>query len=197
MLTHTSRFEAYFPHVDNVYSHRSTQTYKKKPFISHYWDCRLKGRPPGTKKSDDPTKKRRNRVSRKLNLCDVKIKITEYFPGATLHDLDDGTFVPLNGAQALNGAHTVLAPAGEKELRVLPATLHNLPAPGQKFWTIQRVNGHISISGIPGPHQHTLGKSDEVKKNSIQRYLAKKTHEVSKVGRREAVTSTSLCVLTP
>ncbi|GKT89865.1 glutathione S-transferase [Colletotrichum tofieldiae] len=173
-------FEAYFPHIDNVYSHRSTQTYKKKPFISHYWDCRLKGRPPGTKKSDDPNKKRRNRVSRKLNLCDVKIKITEYFPGATLHDVDDGTYVPLNGGQALNGAHTVLAPPGERELRVAPATPNNLPAPGQKFWTIQRVNGHISISGIPGPHQHTLAKSDEVKRNSIQRYLARNKNELAK-----------------
>ncbi|GKT39968.1 glutathione S-transferase U1 [Colletotrichum spaethianum] len=179
ILTH-EQFEAYFPHIDNVYSHRSTQTYKKKPFISHYWDCRLKGRPPGTKKSDDPNKKRRNRVSRKLNLCDVKIKITEYFPGATLHDVDDGTYVPLNGGQALNGAHTVLAPPGERELRVAPATPNNLPAPGQKFWTIQRVNGHISISGIPGPHQHTLAKSDEVKRNSIQRYLAKHKTELTK-----------------
>ncbi|KZL73422.1 glutathione S-transferase [Colletotrichum tofieldiae] len=179
ILTH-EQFEAYFPHIDNVYSHRSTQTYKKKPFISHYWDCRLKGRPPGTKKSDDPNKKRRNRVSRKLNLCDVKIKITEYFPGATLHDVDDGTYVPLNGGQALNGAHTVLAPPGERELRVAPATPNNLPAPGQKFWTIQRVNGHISISGIPGPHQHTLAKSDEVKRNSIQRYLARNKNELAK-----------------
>ncbi|KAI3554750.1 glutathione S-transferase domain-containing protein [Colletotrichum abscissum] len=186
ILTH-EQFETYFPHVDNVYSHRSTQNYKKKPFISHYWDCRLKGRPPGTKKSDDPTKKRRNRISRKLNLCDVKIKITEYFPGATLHDVDDGTYVPLNGGQALNGAHTVLAPPGERELRVAPATPNNLPAPGQKFWTIQRVNGHISVSGIPGPHQHTLAKSDEVKKNSIQRYLAKhKTDAAKNDGPRKA-----------
>ncbi|OLN92885.1 Glutathione S-transferase L1 [Colletotrichum chlorophyti] len=183
------QFEAYFPHVDNVYSHRSTQTYKKKPFISHYWDCRLKGRPAGTKKSDDPNKKRRNRVSRKLDLCDVKIKITEYFPGATLHDLDgsafvpiDGTYVALNGVQTLERAHTVLAPPGEKTLRVLPATPHNLPAPGQKFWTIQRVNGHINNSGIPGPHQHTLAKSDEIKKNSIHRHLTKQNQEAVKNG---------------
>ncbi|KAF6822681.1 glutathione transferase [Colletotrichum plurivorum] len=180
IILSNEQFEVYFPHVDNVYSHRSTQTYKKKPFISHYWDCRLKGRPPGTKKSDDPTKKRRNRISRKLNLCDVKIKITEYFPGATLHDLDDGTFAHLDGGQAPNGAPTILARPGEKQLRILPATRNNLPAPGQKFWTIQRVNGHISISGIPGPHKHTLEKSDEVKKNSVQRYLGKQKHQKSK-----------------
>src|SRR3954451_5621366 len=79
------RFETYFPHVDNVYSHRSTQRYKRKPFISHYWDCRMKGRPPGTPKSDDPNKKKRKRLARERDLCDVKIKITEYFPGATLN----------------------------------------------------------------------------------------------------------------
>lgn len=69
----------YFPHVDNVYSHRSTQRYKRKAFVSHYWDCRLKGRPSGTPKSDDPNKKKRKRQARERDLCDVKIKITEYF----------------------------------------------------------------------------------------------------------------------
>src|ERR1700685_3511432 len=76
------RFQTYFPHVDNVYSHRSTQRYKRKPFISHYWDCRMKGRPPGTPKSEDPSKKKRKRSARERDLCDVKIKITEYFPDA-------------------------------------------------------------------------------------------------------------------
>lgn len=69
----------YFPHVDNVYSHRSTQKYKRKPFVSHYWDCRLKGRPSGTPKSDDPNKKKRKRQARERDLCDVKIKVTEYY----------------------------------------------------------------------------------------------------------------------
>lgn len=72
-------FLTYFPHVDNVYSHRSTQKYKRKPFVSHYWDCRLKGRPSGTPKSDDPNKKKRKRQARERDLCDVKIKVTEYF----------------------------------------------------------------------------------------------------------------------
>jgi hypothetical protein len=81
MLTCSSvhRFKTYFPHIDNVYSHRSTQRHKRKRFVSHYWDCRLKGRPPGTKKSTDPDKKKRKRVARERDLCDVKIKITEYF----------------------------------------------------------------------------------------------------------------------
>lgn len=69
----------YFPHIDNVYSHRSTQKHKRNRFVSHYWDCRLKGRPPGTKKSTDPDKKKRKRIARERDLCDVKIKITEFF----------------------------------------------------------------------------------------------------------------------
>ncbi|KAH9870660.1 hypothetical protein IAQ61_006138 [Plenodomus lingam] len=80
MITLTEEeFQTYFPHIDNVYSHRSTQRHKRKRFVSHYWDCRLKGRPPGTKKSTDPDKKKRKRVARERNLCDVKIKITEFF----------------------------------------------------------------------------------------------------------------------
>ncbi|KAI0610508.1 Glutathione S-transferase [Pyrenophora tritici-repentis] len=76
------QFQTYFPHIDNVYSHRSTQRHKRKRFVSHYWDCRLKGRPPGTKKSTDPDKKKRRRVARERDLCDVKIKITEFFDRA-------------------------------------------------------------------------------------------------------------------
>ncbi|KAF5702400.1 glutathione S-transferase omega-1 [Fusarium mundagurra] len=142
VLTH-EEFETYFPHVDNVYSHRSTQRYKRKPFISHYWDCRMKGRPPGTPKSDDPNKKKRKRKVRQRDLCDVKIKITEYFPGTRL-DLDN-----------TSGLDAGLA--------------------GQRLWTIQRVNGNGGNGkgdGVAGPHKHTLERSDEIKKNSVQRYLA-------------------------
>ncbi|KAG4266075.1 hypothetical protein FPRO04_05036 [Fusarium proliferatum] len=128
---------------NNVYSHRSTQRYKRKPFISHYWDCRMKGRPSGTPKSDDPNKKKRKRNVRQRDLCDVKIKITEYFPGARL-DLDNSS-----------GLDACLA--------------------GQRLWTIQRVNGNGGNGkgdGVAGPHKHTLERSDEIKKNSVQRYLA-------------------------
>lgn len=142
VLTH-EEFETYFPHVDNVYSHRSTQRYKRKPFISHYWDCRMKGRPPGTPKSDDPNKKKRKRNARQRDLCDVKIKITEHFPGARL------------GLDNTSGLDVSLA--------------------GQRLWTIQRVNGNGGNGkgdGVAGPHKHTLERSDEIKKNSVQRYLA-------------------------
>ncbi|KAF5617157.1 glutathione S-transferase omega-1 [Fusarium sp. NRRL 52700] len=145
VLTH-EEFETYFPHVDNVYSHRSTQRYKRKPFISHYWDCRMKGRPPGTPKSDDPNKKKRKRNARQRDLCDVKIKITEYFPGAR-PDLDNA-----------NGLDAGLV--------------------GQRLWTIQRVNGNGGNGkgdGVAGPHKHTLERSDEIKRNSVQRKHAKES----------------------
>ncbi|KAL9942440.1 hypothetical protein ACHAP6_007270 [Verticillium nonalfalfae] len=172
-------YNTYFPHVDNVYSHRSSQKYKRKPFVSHYYDCRLKGRPPGTPKSDDPNKKKRKRAVRELNQCDVKIKITEYFPGATLHDLDDGTYTPVNMPQS------ALSSGSDRRFRVLPAEANDVPTDvgrdGQKFYTIQRVNGHLSGSGIAGPHRHTLARSDEVKKNSVLRFLAKQEQAAKKI----------------
>lgn len=161
------QFETYFPHVDNVYSHRSTQRYKRKPFVSHYWDCRMKGRPPGTPKSDDPNKKKRKRSARERDLCDVKIKITEYAPGAQIQ-LDDGTS-PSSFAQQ------------QQQQQLLPPPFE--VGAGQKFWTIQRVNGNGGNGkgdGVAGPHRHTLAKSDEIKKNSVQRYMAKQEKETKK-----------------
>ncbi|KAF4998850.1 hypothetical protein FDECE_11693 [Fusarium decemcellulare] len=160
VLTH-EQFETYFPHVDNVYSHRSTQRYKRKPFVSHYWDCRMKGRPPGTPKSDDPNKKKRKRNARERDLCDVKIKITEYFPGAQLQ-LGPSETGQHPGGTLFNGVATLV---------------------GQRFWTVQRVNGNGGNGkgdGVAGPHKHTLEKSDEIKKNSVQRYLAKQERDTKK-----------------
>ncbi|KAI1325258.1 hypothetical protein F5Y16DRAFT_411517 [Xylariaceae sp. FL0255] len=164
-------FETYFPHIDNVYSHRSTQKYKRKNFISHYWDCRMKGRPPGTPKSDDPTKKKRKRFARERDLCDVKIKITEHFPGATfspngsLNMSQHGLFQPLQ-----HFSEGVPRP---------PDGLHV----GEKYWTIQRVNGNGGNGkgdGVPGPHKHSLEKSDEIKKSTVQRILAAQEKEAKK-----------------
>jgi hypothetical protein len=143
--------------VDNVYSHRSTQRYKRKPFVSHYWDCRMKGRPPGTPKSDDPSKKKRKRNARERDLCDVKIRITEYFPNAGAH-------VDREAAEAA-------AAAGA-----------SLPV-GQRFWTVQRVNGNGGNGkgdGVAGPHRHSLARSDEIKRNSVQRFVAQQDKESKK-----------------
>jgi hypothetical protein len=94
----------YFPHVDNVYSHRSTQKYKRKPFVSHYWDCRLKGRPSGTPKSNDPNKKKRKRQARERDLCDVKIKVTEYFSAEQARQM--GLSAPGSDPNIFNGTDT-------------------------------------------------------------------------------------------
>lgn len=186
------RFETYFPHVDNVYSHRSTQRYKRKPFVSHYWDCRLKGRPPGTPKSDDPNKKKRKRVARERDLCDVKIKITEYFPGAMLRadfapdgphgqpdPVQDGNFFSRSGA-----GQTPHNQQGFGISMVNPAIPPGHPgASGQRYYTIQRVNGNGGNGkgdGVAGPHKHGLEESDKVKKNSVQRYLMKREKEEKK-----------------
>lgn len=189
------RFQTYFPHVDNIYSHRSTQKYKRKPFISHYWDCRLKGRPPGTPKSDDPNKKKRKRTARQRDLCDVKIKITEYFPGAAMTaDLGLGAGVdplPVELATAnffapsqSNGG---VGRVDSQPFGVL-APSSNLPighpgASGAKYYTIQRVNGNGGngkTDGVEGPHKHTLADSDKVKKNSVLRWLLKEAKEKKK-----------------
>ncbi|KND90357.1 hypothetical protein TOPH_04881 [Tolypocladium ophioglossoides CBS 100239] len=158
VLTH-DQFETYFPHVDNVYSHRSTQSYKRKPFVSHYWDCRMKGRPPGTPKSTDPHKKTRRRSARERDLCDVKIRITEYLPSAS----GGGEFADREAAAAAAAGATV--------------------PPGQRFWTIQRVNGNGGNGkgdGVAGPHRHSLERSDAIKKNSVQRWMAQRDREAKK-----------------
>jgi hypothetical protein len=175
--------------VDNVYSHRSTQRYKRKPFVSHYWDCRLKGRPPGTPKSNDPNKKKRKRTARERDLCDVKIKITEYFPGAMLRP----DFTP-DGGQPDSQANNFFAPGQpgqaidqQQQFGMMPVSAGIQPnhpgATGQRYYTIQRVNGNGGngkSDGVAGPHKHGLLQSDRVKKNSVQRFLMKKDKEEKK-----------------
>ena len=91
------RWNTYWPHIDNVWSHRSTQASKNNiagsnnniggghPVKTHYYDCRLKGRPSGGTASSlsngggggDANRKKRKRASRERDLCDMKIKVTE------------------------------------------------------------------------------------------------------------------------
>jgi glutathione S-transferase len=194
-------FQTYFPHIDNVYSHRSTQRHKRRRFVSHYWDCRLKGRPPGTKKSTDPDKKKRKRVARERDLCDVKVKITEFFdqreyeeqmghppppspigadatssipravPDTTMHSEQQSMF--FQPTQMLEQQPLVTWD--------MPQTFSFAPGPTpgrppKKFYTFQRVNGNGGNGkgdGTAGPHKHSLEESDRVKKNSVVRWLAK------------------------
>ena len=196
----------YFPHVDNVYSHRSTQKYKKKPFVSHYWDCRLKGRPPGTPKSDDPNKKKRKRTARERDLCDVKIKITEYFPENGLFT-SPNAFDPEGGGPvqppAANdfGGNGQTAQGSQFGVSVVnPAHPAGHPgANGQRYYTIQRVNGNGGNGkgdGVPGPHKHDLAESDRVKKNSVQRMMLKKDKEEKKQQKTYHKKATGAALLT-
>jgi glutathione S-transferase len=173
-----NRFQTYFPHVDNVYSHRSTQEYKRKPFVSHYWDCRLKGRPPGTAKSDDPNKKKRKRLARERDLCDVKIKITEYFPGVRAVMAESG-----EAQNDSTGPGDVYSTGGRIGLGVSNNSSPVPGANGERYYTISRVNGSNANGRgevVPGAHQHTLEDSDRVKKNSIQRQQLKNEKERKK-----------------
>ena len=173
--------------MDNIYSHRSTQKYKRKPFISHYWDCRLKGRPPGTPKSDDPNKKKRKRQARERDLCDVKIKVTEYFPGARAQ-LGNEIIGP--STETIGHGNAYFAPGQPGAMMHDPQQIQSFTAinnngsyrrdppgsDGSRFYTIQRVNGNGAngkSDGIAGSHKHTLEDSDRVKKNSIQRHFLK------------------------
>ncbi|KAI9815904.1 MAG: hypothetical protein M1832_005215 [Thelocarpon impressellum] len=185
-------FQIYFPHVDNIYSHRSTQRYKRKPFVSHYWDCRLKGRPPGTPKSEDPNKKKRKRTARQRDLCDVKIKITEYFPGAML----PADFSPSDKS---NNFFAPGQPGGPPLQQSPPfgALAPSAPFPGgdgvagQRYYTVQRVNGNGGNGkgdGVAGPHKHSLEDSDKVKKNSVLRYMLKEEKQKKKTQKSEQKT---------
>ena len=53
----------------------------------------------------------------------------------------------------------------------------------QRYYTIQRVNGNGGNGkgdGVAGPHKHTLEMSDQVKKNTVQRYMMKRDKEEKK-----------------
>jgi hypothetical protein len=149
----------------------------------------LKGRPPGTKKSTDPEKKKRKRVARERDLCDVKIKITEYMPGNVPTELfasssPNASHVPTQQQlDALtSGFYTQQNAAGEWGMGGMIGHSQG------KYYTIQRVNGNGSGNGknvpgvgdcVAGPHRHTLEESDRVKKNSVIRFHTK-TEKVKK-----------------
>ena len=155
--------------------------------MSHYWDCRLKGRPPGTPKSEDPSKKKRKRTARPRDLCDVKIKITEYYPGALFGDTFPDAQAQLDNADPNNffasnpGGSTPTQGQQQPDFTMLSANTglsmgSSLSAGGGKYYTIQRVNGNGGNGkgdGVAGPHKHTLAYSDAVKKNSVQRTMLK------------------------
>ncbi|KAK8167000.1 putative glutathione transferase [Phyllosticta citrichinensis] len=185
------QYKTYWPHVDNIYSHRSTQRYKRKPFVSHYMDCRLKGRPSGTPKSDDPLKKKRKRVARERDLCDVKIRVTEYEPGAATpeavgHLTEQAINVSSSNHAGLDSLDLGTGGLGPQSQQWPFAPMMNTSPYHGKIFTIQRVNGNGAngkVDGHPGPHRHTLQDSDRIKKSSVERWMReqekakKRSHE--------------------
>ena len=161
--------------------------------MSHYWDCRLKGRPPGTAKSDDPNKKKRKRHARERDLCDVKIKITEYFPGA--RDIMGTDFPAASPANTLTSEAPLLTAQSMRPPAILRSNDGRSPdqpgSNGARFYTIQRVNGNGANGkgdGTAGAHKHSLEESDRVKKSSIGRHFLKEEKE-----RRKSLVSFDDC----
>lgn len=139
----------------------------------------MKGRPPGTPKSDDPSKKKRKRSARERDLCDVKIKITEYFPGATILQSDGDSSLGITPSQSSAYQSPQQQFFSEGLSRPIDAHLN-----GEKFWTIQRVNGNGGNGkgdGVAGPHKHSLEKSDEIKKSTVQRHITSQEKEAKKI----------------
>ena len=146
----------------------------------------MKGRPPGTKKSTDPEKKKRKRVARERDLCDVKIKITEYFDGAELTE-QTGLQPPPDNSTNGNNFFPQTQMAAQPQLAGwgLPqnAPMPQLALPPKKFYTLQRVNGNGGNGkgdGVAGPHKHSLEDSDKVKKNSVVRWMIKQKKDKRK-----------------
>jgi hypothetical protein len=128
----------------------------------------------------------------------VKIKITEYFPGAGRQMGEE-----LSGGGIETTANHNLLPADlsggmipqHGPGRVFGMLGSNDGGPvgvpgsdGRRYYTIQRVNGNGGngkFDGTAGPHKHSLEESDRVKKNSVLRRLlmeekANKKSQVSK-----------------
>lgn len=214
LLLSTEQYLTYFPHIDNVYSHRSTQKYKRKPFVSHYWDCRLKGRPTGAplnrgKKTgdngEDIEKRKRKRKVRERDLCDVKIKVTEFFGKEELEALrklglgPDATSSNTNSEQA--GEFTFMLDGGGRG----KSTSENVDMPfgvleptqkypqghpgegGRRWYMVQRVSGNDKETETTDDHdldhKHTLEESDRIKKNSVQRWMLAREKEKKKASK--------------
>ena len=131
-------------------------------------------------------------MARERDLCDVKIKITEYFPGS-------------NSSKTVGGNELTTEHSGGANLFASPsANGHQHPAPttilgsndgsasvhqgepggsGARYYTIQRVNGNGANGKecvSTGGHKHSIEDSDKVKKNSIYRFLLKEEKEKRK-----------------
>lgn len=132
-------------------------------------------------------------MARQRDLCDVKIKITEYFDAA---EYTEQTRLPPPGDNTAgsNVGHSEGVIMGQASIvskgqvgwgmHGVGAVMHSPAAgPPRKIYTLERVNGKGGNGrgdGVPGPHRHTLEESDAVKKNSVVRWLLKNELERKK-----------------
>ena len=121
----------------------------------------------------------------------MKIKITEFFPGARTLLGPDFEAIAANTSETLStflpGQSYGLATQQPQHFGMLALSEGpRLDQPGNKeerYYTIQRVNGNGGNGkgdGVAGPHKHTLEESDRVKKNSIQRHFLKEEKQKKK-----------------
>ena len=111
----------------------------------------------------------------------MKIKITEYFPGAraTMAQLGEEP----NDGTADNP--DIIYPTETHAFGIMSNDSSTLPgANGERYYTLSRVNG-TNANGkgdsVPGAHRHTLEESDKIKKSSIQRAFLKEEKERKKI----------------
>ncbi|KKK25092.1 hypothetical protein ARAM_004566 [Aspergillus rambellii] len=208
----SSKEHGYLRDLESIVDPPDLEAWRERLF--HLDDMIVLRPAPGTPKSDDPAKKKRKRTARQRDLCDVKIKITEYFPGYAAGNTSgsDADFIPLPMSPPPGGADVgaIDPPLPAESLPGVSALLLQYPAArdtaglnqpfgvltpspalpeghpganGQRFFTIQRVNGNGANGkhdGVSGGHRHSLEESDRVKKNSVQRFLLKEVRERKK-----------------
>lgn len=180
-------------------------------FVSHYWDCRLKGRPTGTpltrgKKTGETEgeveKRKRKRKVRERDLCDVKIKVTEFFGKEELEALRKlglGTDINCGGINEGQANDFTFSLEGSSQVNSKPDNA-DLPfglleltqkypdghpgTNGRRWYMVQRVSGNDREADAAGDHdldhKHTLEESDRIKKNSVQRWVTAKEKEKKK-----------------
>lgn len=179
-------WNTYWPYVDNIWSHRSTQKSKKGPFQTHYYDCRLKGRPPGTPQNQDPNKKKRKRTARERDLCDMKIKVIETFGGSTgrTFTIERVRKEGLAGRGRVgdSGGDDVLDGMG---LGGIGGIVLDGSGGGGESAAGPDVMAALDQYGVPGLlgeiHRHTLEESDRIKKCTVEREGLKRQKEMKKV----------------
>ncbi|KAH8148611.1 uncharacterized protein LAJ45_07322 [Morchella importuna] len=188
MTLSEEEWSTYWPYVDNIWSHRSTQKSKKGPFQTHYYDCRLKGRPPGTPQNQDPNKKKRKRTARERDLCDMKIKVIETFGGPA-----GRTFtIERVRKEGLAGRVRVGDPGGDDVLDGMGMggmggmVLDGSGGAGDDGVAGSEVMGAgLDQYGLPGMlgevHRHSLEESDRIKKCTVEREGIKRQKEMKKV----------------